>query len=161
MAAPARCLRCAADLSRLPEAARYCPRCGLDTFAGPPAAVVARAAELGISGRTSGEWGHVAELFGGAAPPVDPYSVRGPQAASVVLQGYANALYNLGRRYERGAGTARNLPEAIRCYQKSARLGNIWALARLAGRWMAELRHRDTAPADAIPLPPISEQTLN
>jgi TPR repeat protein len=40
-------------------------------------------------------------------------------------------MFNLGWRYERGNGTFRNLPEALRCYRKSARLGNADATVRL------------------------------
>jgi TPR repeat protein len=49
-----------------------------------------------------------------------------------ILIGYANAMYQLGWRYERGTGTPKNLPEATRCYTKSARLGNLDAMVRLA-----------------------------
>ena len=41
-------------------------------------------------------------------------------------------MFNLGWRYERGRGAIRNMPEAIRCYKKSAKLGNIDATMRLA-----------------------------
>ena len=51
---------------------------------------------------------------------------------SLILIGYGNAMFNLGRRYEAGQGTARNTDEAIRCYFKAAKLGNHNALARLA-----------------------------
>jgi TPR repeat protein len=69
-----------------------------------------------------------------------------PEATSEMLEGYANALYNLGRRYESGQGAASNPREAIRCYCKSARLGNLWAMARLAVHWMA---HRDAFGRDS------------
>src|SRR5947209_5043439 len=54
------------------------------------------------------------------------------ESHSLMLMGYANAMYNLGCRYEMGRGTARNADEAIRCYFKAAKLGNPYALARLA-----------------------------
>jgi TPR repeat protein len=50
---------------------------------------------------------------------------------SDVLVAYATALFRLGWRYERGRGAPRNVAEAIRCYCKSARLGNRSAAARL------------------------------
>src|SRR5207248_4311348 len=56
------------------------------------------------------------------------------RSRSLILLGYANAMYNLGSRYEWGRGPARNPREALRCYVKSARLGNPRALFRLAPR---------------------------
>jgi TPR repeat protein len=50
---------------------------------------------------------------------------------SPMVLGYGNALYTLGWRYERG-GANGNKPEAVRCYRKSARLGNLDATVRLA-----------------------------
>jgi TPR repeat protein len=66
-----------------------------------------------------------------------PHRVPGPTNTSSgdrtpILIGYGNAMFNLGWRYERGSGTCRNLPEAMRCYKKSARLGNMDATVRLA-----------------------------
>ncbi len=49
-----------------------------------------------------------------------------------LLIGYANAMFRLGLRYESGNGTPKNMPEATRCYRKSARLGNLDAILRLA-----------------------------
>ena len=48
-----------------------------------------------------------------------------------MVVGYGNALWRLGWRYEHGRGTPRNVAEAIRCYHKSAGLGNVEAAARL------------------------------
>ena len=53
----------------------------------------------------------------------------GPRSPIVV--GYSNALWRLGWRYEHGRGLSRNVSEAIRCYHKSAGLGNAEAAARL------------------------------
>jgi TPR repeat protein len=89
-----------------------------------------------------GGWKHLTQLHDCddvPAPPVLPRQPS-PEATSEILEGYANALYKLGRRYECGQGAASNPREAIRCYCKSARLGNLWAMARLAANWMA---HRD------------------
>ena len=56
----------------------------------------------------------------------------GPRAPVVI--GYSNALWRLGWRYEHGRGGAmRNVPEAMRCYRKSAGLGNAEAQSRLDG----------------------------
>jgi TPR repeat protein len=62
---------------------------------------------------------------------------RGRRAAvagepTPILIAYGNAMFRLGWRYERAGSASRNLPEAIRCYRKSARLGNLDAMVRLA-----------------------------
>jgi TPR repeat protein len=64
-------------------------------------------------------------------PPFDPNR----PVRSQMIFGYAAAMHNLGVRYEEGRrGTPRNLQEAVRCYIKSARLGNDRAMDRLTGR---------------------------
>ncbi len=75
-------------------------------------------------------WAVASLLWWGAdAPPIDH---RGPRAPVVV--GYSNALWRLGWRYEHGRGAIRNMPEALRCYSKSAGLGNVEAAARIDSR---------------------------
>lgn len=135
-ASPARCLRCAADLSQLPDRGRYCPQCGLDSYSSAPAAIVMRAAES-LPAREFDflGWGHLAELARPGLGAVCPPMVALPNSSSQMLRGYANALYNLGRRYEVSLAQ-RNPREAIRCYFKAARLGNLMAYARLATRWI-------------------------
>jgi hypothetical protein len=50
-----------------------------------------------------------------------------PQAASsLIILAYANALLNLGWRYEHGRGILRNVEEAARCYAKAGRLSEVW-----------------------------------
>jgi TPR repeat protein len=156
-AAPARCLRCAADLSRLPEEGRYCPRCGLDTFSSPPAALQARAAEPS-SPRASDalEWKHLGELTIFSKAAIPPTIAPSPESSSQIVRGYASALYKLGRRYEVAAGT-RNPREAIRCYLKAARLGNMMAFARLATRWIDRC---DRAPKEGTATPPEEQQPV-
>jgi TPR repeat protein len=56
----------------------------------------------------------------------------GADVYSLIVIGYANAMFRLGWRYETGHGTARNAEEAVRCYFKAAKLGNPDARARLA-----------------------------
>ena len=56
------------------------------------------------------------------------------QLHSLMLMGYANAMLQLGWRYEHGSGVARNPSEAERCYIKSAKLGNVFARGRLGDR---------------------------
>lgn len=132
----ARCLRCSEDLSRMPAEGRYCPRCGLDSYSSPPAAILSRAAESRLAGRTDElGWSHLADLSVSSAGVLPPTVIPSPDSSSEILRGYANALYKLGRRYEIG-GWTRNTREAVRCYVKAARLGNMMAFARLATRWI-------------------------
>ncbi|MDB5297443.1 MAG: hypothetical protein JWO31_3426 [Phycisphaerales bacterium] len=87
-----------------------------------------------------GEWQRLRAAGVSLAPPPSaagrdgrrPDDARpyGPRSAVVV--GYANALCRLGWRYESRPAAARNVPEAVRCYLKAARLGNPDALARLS-----------------------------
>jgi TPR repeat protein len=146
----ARCLRCAADLSRMPEEGRYCPRCGLDSYSSPPAAILSRAAESRLAGQSDElGWGHLAELAVSSSTVVPPTVIPSPNTSSQILRGYANALYKLGRRYEVG-GWTRNPREAIRCYLKAARLGNMMAFARLATRWIERCDRMAKAPPTDI-----------
>jgi TPR repeat protein len=73
-----------------------------------------------------------------------PLTLPSPESSSEILRGYANALYNLGRRYEIAAAN-RNPREAVRCYLKAARLGNLMAFARLATRWIDHWDRTDTS----------------
>ena len=67
-------------------------------------------------------------------------------SSSLIVEGYANAMYTLGRRYE----VARNRSEARRCFYKSARLGNIFAMTRLPWAWTG------SRPTGADPVPVLS-----
>jgi TPR repeat protein len=107
-ATESRCHHCAAFLNSLPAAARFCPRCGADLKA-----------EMSQSKNSTRPW-----------------MVNPVLGSSAILAGYANALYSLGRRYESGGRLARNRNEAMRCYLKAARLGNIFAMARVPTAWL-------------------------
>jgi TPR repeat protein len=113
------CPCCGRDLSGL-DRALYCPACGQKIKRiTPPGRLIQAAVALA----------HIVTL--GRFRPVDPQSYA--PGGTPILIGYSNAMFNLGWRYERGGGGAiRNLPEAIRCYRKSARLGNVDATVRLA-----------------------------
>jgi hypothetical protein len=65
--------------------------------------------------------------------------------ASVILHGYANAMFRLGTRYE----FRHNTDEAVRCYGKASQLGNEPAQARLLEIPMARVAEAD----DAAPFP--------
>ena len=114
-----RCEECKADLSRVPAEAQYCPRCGRELTA---------------------KHGGARSWVGSCLDPMDeempppPFDPNQPVHSQVIF-GYAAAMHNLGVRYEEGRkGTPRNMQEAVRCYIKSARLGNDRALDRLTGR---------------------------
>jgi TPR repeat protein len=91
-----------------------------------------------------------ASLARGHATPAFPV-YRGDDSHSLILLGYANAMYRLGYRYETGLGNNRNPDEAVRCYFKSAKLGNAAALARLAPQCAAPPAPVPPAPAPAVP----------
>jgi TPR repeat protein len=65
-------------------------------------------------------------LGDGTPPPATPEEIH-----SLMVLGYADAMCQLGWRYETGDGAVRNADEAKRYYAKSARLGNDYAKAKL------------------------------
>jgi predicted RNA-binding Zn-ribbon protein involved in translation (DUF1610 family) len=84
----------------------------------------------------------VQQAVASAAAPAKPQAPTPPQSSngdihSLMLLGYANAMYRLGWRYETGLGNGRNPQEALRCYFKAAKLGNTAALSRLAPQCVA------------------------
>ena len=107
------CPACHRDLRVLPRQASFCPGCRRRIR---PRRTVWRAA-----------WALLVRMFRGRADAAVDRS--GPRAPVVV--GYSNALWRLGWRYEHGRGVMRNVPEAMRCYSKSAGLGNAEAAARV------------------------------
>jgi len=147
----ARCLRCDHELSRLPETARFCPRCGLDMLGSPAASMLPYETDQNrrMSGLLGG-WEHLFHIFH-ASGQSGVTKVSSPDTTSAVVQGYGNALYRLGRRYESGNTSTNNPREALRCYSKSARLGNFWAVARLASHvFAAKGNGHDTADTEAF-----------
>lgn len=116
------CPGCGRDLAGL-DRAIFCPGCGRQLQYRITLRERLTNVACGVlSTLTLGKFGH-----GPHIPITQINSDRTP-----ILIGYSNAMFKLGWRYERGAGTFRNLPEALRCYRKSARLGNLDATVRLA-----------------------------
>ena len=108
------CPRCTANLSALPDTARFCNRCGFalpERLPQPP--VVAE----GID-----------DTPDATVLPDEAYQ------PPLILLAYAKALFNLGNRYETAIGSRRNVEEAARCYWKAARLGDTAARERVAAR---------------------------
>jgi TPR repeat protein len=132
----------------MPPAARFCPRCGFDLDVGPadelvdttaiPLATVQAEPSPQPAPAQSAPPAQEEESL----PPFVPLSDFTP----AIVKGYSNALYQLGCRYESGAGGAGNANEAIRCYRKAARLGHMRAFARLAARWIADTTKNSTQP---------------
>ena len=138
------CLRCQRLLRDLPAGASFCPTCGLALKSVVP---------IDLSQyplRTHLEHLHAAlsERLNAAAP-----TQSFEQMHSLTLLGYANAMLHLGRRFENGLGFARNPEEAERCYIKSARLGNIYARAKL-GDDAPYISMEDPIPAEVVPESP-------
>jgi hypothetical protein len=112
------CPTCYRDMSGVPVVARYCPKCGAQLPArdaagflippeeSSPLFSVYRALRDDLEGKLSD-----------ATPQV---------ASSLIILAYANAMLNLGWRYEHGRGTLRNVAEAARCYAKAGRLSEAW-----------------------------------
>jgi TPR repeat protein len=121
-----RCPGCQRDLCALPPAATFCPECCRRVR--PKVTAWAMAARL------------ASRLWWGVEPPIDRSGPRAP-----VVVGYSKALWRLGWRYEHGRGMSRNVPEAMRCYAKSAGLGNVEAAARIDAAAVE--------PIAALPLP--------
>jgi hypothetical protein len=98
------CPACKRSLAEVPWTARFCPSCG----------GILRVVLLPSEGQGQKK----------ASAADDPrFAVR---------EGYAAAMLRLGWRYESGLGASRNIPEAVRCYTKSAKLGNENAKERIA-----------------------------
>jgi hypothetical protein len=112
------CPTCYADMSGVPVVARFCPKCGVQLPArdgagylippeeSSPLYPVYRALREDLEGKLSD-----------ATPQV---------ASSLIILAYANAMLNLGWRYEHGQGALRNVAEAARCYAKAGRLSEAW-----------------------------------
>ena len=124
------CAHCAADVTALPVAARFCNRCG----SALPSRRVAPASLPPPPSATAG---------GIESQIPSPEPTRPP----LILLAYAKALVNLGHRYETAIGSQRNLEEAARCYWKAARLGDLTARERFGA---------DSLATDPLPYQPVA-----
>ena len=107
------CPHCQFNLGVLPMSAKYCPHCGVD-LSRPT--VSANPVRVEYASKSAGA----------------PLKVVGSHRSALV-RGFAGALYRLGVRYEANLGARSNRNEAIRCYQKAAKLGDEQAMNRLNG----------------------------
>jgi hypothetical protein len=142
---PPCCWRCMSDVAPLPITAKFCPRCGAGLLDGAgrvlpiPVAAAAAAMNPGAAiqayteeGRRRIEtWLWLRAALARTSPPGTPPS--GGLSRTQIVTGYAKAMYHLGERYVAGLSARRNPGEAVRCFMKSARLGNAAAKERLDG----------------------------
>jgi len=108
------CPTCYADMTGVSVVARFCPRCGVQLPARDGAGFLIPPEEsspLFPVYRALRE--ELDEKLAGETPQV---------ASSLIILAYANAMLNLGWRYEHGRGAMRNVEEAARCYAKAGRL---------------------------------------
>ena len=122
------CVKCAADVTALPLAARFCSRCG-----SPLPEHFYR--------------DHSPHAAAPETPPGAPSVTFPPRE---ILLAYAKALLNLAWRYESALGSRRNLEEAARCYWKTGRLHDA------AGEASARCVAGTPPPFAAVYTPPIS-----
>jgi TPR repeat protein len=138
-----RCHACEEARDTLPIPARFCPLCGRELYPRPPATVI-HPTNVSLRERIEQLHAIIREHLDANDEPLPSLD----HVHSLTLLGYANALLDLGWRYEHGAGVARNTSEAERCYAKSARLGNVYARARLVDK------NVEIPLEDPIPAPP-------
>ncbi len=146
------CVHCEKDLSTLPKGARFCPKCGSDL----PRAVLPIEPTPTVRQRIEQLQFILREHLGADSPTPSLDKIH-----SLMLLGYANAMLQLGARYERGLGVARNNDEADRCYTKSAKLGNVYAQARLGDKAGSARIFSDAAPEDAVPVQSIEPAAVD
>lgn len=132
------CRGCGGTLLGLPVAARYCPKCGSDLRAlnNLPVLVASNSAtgappQTGASTISSRPTSWPAFILQSLRFQPIPPPLPGEASRSMIVMGYARALFRLGTRYESGLGASRNTNEAHRCFFKAARLGDVDARARL------------------------------
>ena len=117
------CPRCRVLLVHLPVEASFCPRCGLDLPKFCPA----------IFEDESGK-------------PLTPEQLGITRPATLLA--YINSLFNLGLRYELARGGDRNVGQAVRYYEKAAKLGSAPAKARLTVTLLDEVPSKPARPGE-------------
>jgi TPR repeat protein len=112
------CPTCYRDMAQVAVGARFCPTCGAQL---PP-----RDAEGYLI--PPEESSPLYPVYRALRDELEAkLTDESPQAASsLIILAYANALLNLGWRYEHGRGILRNVEEAARCYAKAGRLSEAW-----------------------------------
>ena len=117
------CATCHRIVATLPVAARFCPRCGSTLAANRPdlsflADVFTRPQRRGLF-----SW-----LLGLRRVDLN-WRAIGRRPSTLIA--YVNSLLNMAQRYEEANGADKNLGQAIRYYEKAARLGSGTAREKL------------------------------
>jgi hypothetical protein len=112
------CPSCYKDVSAVPVVARFCPKCGARLPARDGAGYLIPPEE------SSPLYPIYKALRDELSTKLKDESPR--VASSMVILAYANAMLNLGWKYEHGRGLLRNVEEAARCYEKAGKLSEAW-----------------------------------
>jgi TPR repeat protein len=118
------CPSCYHDMTAVPSVARFCPTCGSQL---PPRDAAGFLIPPEESSPLFPVYKALRDELEGKLADESPQ-----QATSLIILAYANALLNLGWRYEHGRGLLRNVEEAARCYAKAGKLSEAWAKGREA-----------------------------
>jgi hypothetical protein len=112
------CPTCYLDMTGVPSVARFCPKCGVQLPARDAAGFLIPPEE---SSPLYPVYHALREELGARLADETPQV-----ASSLIILAYANAMLNLGWRYEHGRGAMRNVEEAARCYAKAGKLAEAW-----------------------------------
>jgi len=112
------CPTCYLDMTGVPSVARFCPKCGVQLPARNAAGFLIPPEE---SSPLYPVYHALREELGARLADETPQV-----ASSLIILAYANAMLNLGWRYEHGRGAMQNVEEAARCYAKAGRLSEAW-----------------------------------
>ena len=108
------CPTCFKDMTSIPVAARFCPQCGGQL---PPRDIAGFLIPPEESSPLYPVYQSLREELEKKLADESPQI-----ASSMIILAYANAMLNLGWKYEHGRGLLRNVEEASRCYAKAGRL---------------------------------------
>ena len=112
------CPTCFDDMASVSTIARFCPRCGNRLPARDAAGYLIPPEESSpLYPVYASLRKELEEKLANEAPQV---------ASSLIILAYANAMLNLGWKYEHGQGAMRNVEEAARCYAKAGKLSAAW-----------------------------------
>lgn len=112
------CPACYRDMTGVAVVARFCPTCGAQL---PPRNAEGFLIPPEESSPLFPVYRALRDELEGKLTDASPQA-----ASSLIILAYANALLNLGWRYEHGRGILRNVEEAARCYSKAGRLSEAW-----------------------------------
>jgi hypothetical protein len=124
------CPSCFDDMTSVCAVARFCPRCGSRLPARDAAGYLIPPEESSpLYPVYASLRKELEEKLANEAPQV---------ASSLIILAYANAMLNLGWKYEHGQGALRNIDEAARCYAKAGKLSAAWGSAGSSSRGAVE-----------------------